>query len=144
MPIAYRTGKTSGAEMMVLPIKPLQILLNERYPDAKAKLIKQAADKMRYLRTVVSQYYETNKSSKSNSLYRRFDSVDRKLDLGNTPAKKKLKQYSLGLKALGRAIETMVQKGASLRVAFLEKRSALLKQVISAFDQRLDKRLCKD
>ena len=144
MPVAYRTGKTSGAEMMVLPIKPLQILLNERFPDAKAKLIKQVADKMRYLRMVVSHYYESNKSSRSSFLYRRFDSVDRKLDLGNTPAKKKLKQHSRGLRALGRAIETMVQKGAALRAAFLEKRSALLRQVITAFDQRLDKRLCKD
>jgi len=141
MPVVYRTGKTASAEMMVLPIKPLQLLLNERFPDAKARLIKQAADKMRFLRTVISQYYEKSKSNRSSALYRRFDSADRKLDLVATPAKKKLKQQSLGLKALERAVEKLIQTGTASHSAFLQQRRVLLQQVTSALDRRLDKRL---
>lgn len=143
VPVVYRTGKTACAEMMVLPIKPLQLLLNERFPEDKAKLIQQAAEKMRFLKTVISQYYEKSKSSRSGALYRRFDSADRKLDLVSIPLKKKLKQQSLGLKALERATEKLTQEGTALYTVFVEKRRALLQRVISAFDRRLDKRLAR-
>ena len=141
MPVVYRTPKLIGADMMVLPIKPLQTLLNQRFPGAKTKLSIQAAKKMQFLRNVVSQHYHSVHLNKVETLIQRVDAVNQELELISIPINQKISQEISNLKNMERAVETLVLKGVGVHRSFRKQRRGLLKGVMSALDRRVDKRL---